>query len=363
MALEPDQPPRLALVRLERQLPRGCRWCGSHATSFALAAAPAYGPMSNLGRIRLYAGSISATTGAYDPQVHVAIASCTALPPQFTDDLRIGEALAERGVSATRIPWDDPSTTWSAFDAVVIRSTWDYASRREEFLRWCDWVGPSLHNCADLVRWNSDKRYLADLAAVGIPAVETEFFAPGEEISLAGEVVVKPTVSAGGRDSGRFGVAAHDLAGGLISQIHTSGRTAMVQPYHPSVDSVGETAVLCIDGEPAHALRKRAVLRPDEVAPVRDDALGAAEVMYDPGLVTVDVADEDELHLAAQVVAEVRRRFDYLPLYARVDMIRDRGGAPIVLELEAVEPNFYLDQVPATTAIVAEAIVNRLPGG
>lgn len=293
----------------------------------------------------------------------VAIASCTALPPQFTDDLRIAEALAERAVSATQIPWDDPGTEWTAFEAVVIRSTWDYASRREEFLRWCDSVGPSLHNCAGVVYWNSDKRYLADLSAAGIPAVETEFVSPGEGISLAGEVVVKPTVSAGARDSGRFGTAAHDLARRLIGEIHAGGRTAMVQPYHPTVDSLGETAVLCIDGQPVHALRKRAVLGPDAVAPVRDDALGAAEIMYDPGLVTADVADEDELELARRVVAEVRRRFDYLPLYARVDMIRDRDGAPVVLELEAVEPNFYLDQVPATTAIVAEAIVNRLPGG
>jgi hypothetical protein len=293
--------------------------------------------------------------------VGVAIATCTALPPQFTDDLQIAEALAERAVSAIRIPWDDPGTEWSAFEAVVIRSTWDYAGRRGEFLRWCDSIGPSLHNRSALVRWSSDKRYLADLAAAGIPVVETEFVAPGEEIALAGEIVVKPTVSAGGRDSGRFGAATHDLARELIGKIHASGRTAMVQPFHPTVDSVGETAVLCIDGEPMHTLRKRAVLRPDEVAPVRDDALGAAEVMYDPGLVTADVADEDELDLAAQVVGEVRRRFDYLPLYARFDMIRDRIGAPILLELEAIEPNFYLDQVPSTTAIVAEAIVNRLP--
>ena len=169
----------------------------------------------------------------------MAIASCTALPPQFTDDLRVAEALAERGVSATRIPWDDPGTEWSAFEVVVIRSTWDYAGRREEFLRWCDSVGPSLHNRAALVRWSSDKRYLADLAAVGIPVVETEFVAPGEEIALADEIVVKPTVSAGARDSGRFGAATHDLARQLIGEIHAGGRTAMVQPFHPTVDSVG----------------------------------------------------------------------------------------------------------------------------
>ena len=117
----------------------------------------------------------------------------------------------------------------------------------------------------------------------------------------------------------------------------------MVQPFHPSVDSAGETAVLCIDGEPAHVLRKGAVLRPDEVAPIRDDALGAAEVMYDPELVVPGAATEDELELAREIVAEVERRFDYLPLYARVDMIRDADGAPLLLELEAIEPNFYLE--------------------
>ena len=125
----------------------------------------------------------------------------------------------------------------------------------------------------------------------------------------------------------------------------------MVQPYQPSVDTVGETAVLFIDGEPAHALRKRAVLRPDEVAPVRDDGVGAAEVMYDPGLVDPGGGDRRRARARrARWSPRSARRFDYLPLYARVDMIRDAGGTPVLLELEAIEPNFYLDQVPATTA-------------
>ncbi|MDX6582873.1 MAG: hypothetical protein QOI10_2057 [Solirubrobacterales bacterium] len=298
------------------------------------------------------------------PRVRVAIATFSAVPEQFTDDLRVVEALAERGVAASRIAWDDPEADWSVFDAVVIRSTWDYAQRRDQFVAWCVSVGAKLHNGAALVRWNSDKRYLGDLGAAGIPVVETAYLAPGDEISsLDGEVVVKPTVSAGGRDSGRFSPSAHDLAHGLIGEIHASGRTAMLQPYHPTVDSVGETAVLCIDGEPAHTLRKHAVLRPDEVAPVRDDALGAAEVMYDPDLVVPGEAGDDELDLAREVVAEVTRRFDYLPLYARVDMIRDSAGDPVLLELEAIEPNFYLDQVPETADVVAAAIVSRAGGG
>jgi hypothetical protein len=282
------------------------------------------------------------------------------VPAQFTDDLRIVEALAARRVRAEVIPWDDTDASWDGFDAVVIRSTWDYAGRRDEFMRWCDSLGVPLHNKAPLVRWNSDKRYLGDLGASGIPVVDTAYVAPGEDFTLDGEVVVKPSVSAGGRDSGRFASAAHGLARGLIGEIHATGRTAMVQPFHPTVDSVGETAVLCIDGEPAHTLRKRAVLRPDEVAPVRDDELGAAEAMYDPGLVVRGEADAGELALAREVVAEVTRRFDYLPLYARVDMIRDAAGDPVLLELEAIEPNFYLDQVPETADVVAEAIIRRL---
>ena len=298
---------------------------------------------------------------AYDPRVRVAIASFAGMPPEFTDDRRLAAALAERGVRASIMPWDAPAVDWGAYSAVVIRSTWDYARRRDEFVRWCDAVGPALHNSAPLVRWNSDKRYLSDLAGAGLPIVATDFIGPGDALPrLTGEVVVKPNVSAGGRDSGRFGPGAHGLALDLIERIGADGRTAMLQPFQPTVDTVGETAVLCIDGEPAHVLRKRAVLRPDEVAPVRKDAIGAAEVMYDPGLVTPGVADEDELDLAREVIVELTRRFDYLALYARVDMVRDAAGSPVVLELEAIEPNFYLDQVPETTATVADAIVGRI---
>ena len=290
----------------------------------------------------------------------VAIASFAAMPAEFTDDQRIIDALAARGVLAQSVPWDDPDADWSAFDAVVIRSTWDYAQRREEFLGWAERVGDRLHNAPELVGWNSDKRYLGDLGSDGIRVVETSYLGPGEDTPLEGEVVVKPTVSAGGRDSGRFGPAAHELARELIDEIHASGRTAMVQPYQPTVDSIGETAVLCIDGEPVHSLRKLAVLRPDEVAPTRDDAIGAAEVMYDPTLVTPSQATAAEIAFAHELVRAVAERFDYLPLYARVDMVPGSDGEPTLMELEAIEPNFYLDQVPATTEVVADAIVRRL---
>ncbi len=292
--------------------------------------------------------------------MRVAIASFADLPPEFADDAVLADAVAERGAEVVSIPWDDPAAAWDRFDAVVIRSTWDYTRRRDEYVAWAEAVGEHLHNSAPIVRWNSDKRYLADLADAGIPVVETTFVGPEDpRPDLDGEVVVKPTISAGGRDSGRFGPAAHDLAHGLIDAIQADGRTAMVQPFQDSVNTIGERAVLCIDGEPAHVLRKGAVLRPDEVAPTRDDALGAAETMYDPDLVVPARSSDDELALAHRVVAVVADRFDYLPLYARVDMVRDATGAPVLLELEAIEPNFYLSQVPESAGIVADAVIAR----
>ncbi len=293
--------------------------------------------------------------------MRVAIATFTGLPPEFADDQRLAVALENLGIESEPIAWDEPDANWRQFDAVVIRSTWDYARRRDEFLAWADSVGDRLHNSAAVLRWNSDKRYLGELAEAGFATVSTTYVGPGDSIGeLSGEIVVKPTISAGGRDTGRFGPAAHEGARSLIAAIQASGRTAMVQPYQPSVDSAGETAVVCLNGEPSHVLRKRAVLGADEVAPVRDDALGAAEIMYDPGLVTAGEASERELALAREVIAHVAARFGYMPLYARVDLLQDADGAPLVLELEAVEPNLYLDQVEGASQRVAEAIVARL---
>jgi hypothetical protein len=131
----------------------------------------------------------------------------------------------------------------------------------------------------------------------------------------------------------------------------------MVQPYLGAVDQVGETALLYLAGEFAHSLRKGPVLSPDEVAPVREDALGAAEAMYDPELVAAGKSSAAERDVAARVLDYVADRFGSTPLYARVDLVPGPAGDPILMELELVEPNFYLNIHPESAERAAGAIL------
>ena len=293
--------------------------------------------------------------------MRVAIATSQVVPEQFDEDRLIVAALAQRGVEAEMVSWDEEGADWDAFELVVVRSTWDYTTRLEEFLAWADRVGGRLRNSPAVLRWNSDKRYVADLAEAGLPVVPTVFVEPGDPApELDGEVVVKPVVSAGGRDTGRFRPPAHGEARALLARLGESGRRAMVQPYLGEVDTRGETALVHVAGEFAHALRKRAVLRPDEVAPIRDDALGAAEAMYDPDLVRASESTAAEREVAARILDHVAERFGGMPLYARVDLIPGPDGEPVLIELEVVEPNLYLHESPETAERMADAIVAEL---
>ncbi len=205
-------------------------------------------------------------------ELRVALATCAELPEGDPDDAALVAALGAGGFDVSWRVWDDPGVDWGAFDAVVVRSTWDYQERRDEFLGWASRV-PSLCNPAEIVGWNTDKRYLAELGSSGIPVVETTFVDPGEEapeLPEDGELVVKPSVSAGSRDTARFAMRepAERLAAlALLRSIHASGRTAMLQPYLTGVDAEGETALVYFDGAFSHSIRKGPLLSPGPVRP------------------------------------------------------------------------------------------------
>jgi hypothetical protein len=279
----------------------------------------------------------------------VAFATCSALPDGWHDD-----HLAGRLLGAVHRAWDDPTVDWSVFDRVVIRSAWDYTPRVDEFLAWCAAVGADrLRNSPELVAFNADKRYLADLS---VPTVPTIFVDPADPApGLDGEVVVKPNISAGARDTGRFGPPAHGQAHELIAAIHATGRVALVQPYMPAVEHHGETGLVFLAGELSHVLRKRAILAPDEVAPLAEGPHASAAAMLREDLVTPGLADAAERALADRVIDEISGRFG-TPLYARVDLVTDSRGSPLLLELEAIEPELYLATSPGASHRMAAAV-------
>jgi hypothetical protein len=281
--------------------------------------------------------------------MRIALVTCSAHAAGRPGDRQLAELIG----AEIRI-WDDPQVDWRSYDRVVIRSTWDYSQRVEEFLRWCELVGAQrLRNPPEIVAFSADKRYLG---ALRVPTVPTTFLAPGYELpEFEREIVVKPHVSAGARNTGRFVPEAHQDASELARAIHGSGRLALVQPYLESVDSEGETAVVLFDGIVSHALHKRPVLRTPGIAPLADSAHAPAAVMLDPDLVRVGAASEAQLDLARAAVGELTERFG-CPLYARVDMVSDDHGRPVVMELELIEPNLYLELVPEALTSFAAAI-------
>lgn len=271
----------------------------------------------------------------------VALATAAEIPDGDEDFPALIAALAGLGVVAEPAVWDG-DLDWTGFDLVVLRSTWDYAERRDAFLAWAGSLQRVL-NSLPVLEWNTDKqRYLTDLAAAGVPVVPTEFLAPGQELAtLDGPFVVKPAISAGGRSSARFEPGEIAAARSLVARIHADGRTAMVQPY---LGDVEETDLVFIDGAYSHALHRRVPL----------PAAGDREVFYlDEELRPARASESDRL-VAERALAVAPGEL----LYGRVDFVE---GA--VLELEIAEPSLYLGFGEGAAGRLAHAIFDRLAPG
>ena len=264
---------------------------------------------------------------------------------EWQDDLLSADILAGRGIEVEFVAWDDPEADWESFDLAVIRSTWDYTGRLEEFLAWADRVGSErLRNVPDLIRWNTDKRYLAELDGAGLPVPPTALVAPGGLVPpFGGKIVIKPVSGAGARDTGVFDEENREEGLALIEKLGDQDEIAMIQPYIDWVDEHGETAVLFFGGRFAYALRKKAFLPESGVAPVKPGTTVAAG-MFDEDLMSLVEATDAEIELGAKTVAWLARRFGSMPLYARIDMVNSPGDEPVLMEVEATEPSLYLEK-------------------
>lgn len=232
------------------------------------------------------------------------------------------------------VAWEDGAQDYGNFELCVIRSTWNYIRRRDDFLGWAESAArlTRLKNSWETVRWNTDKSYLKDLAKRGINIVPTAFVARGSEQPLAAiaaergwtDVVVKPRVGAASFLTRRFGPARLQEGGRFLRRL-AARRDALVQPYVASVENMGESCLVWIGGEITHAVRKSPRFSGD-----REET------------VLVSAIAPDEKAFALKIIEP------YAPglLYARVDLARDEKGECQLMELELVEPSLFLRLYP-----------------
>lgn len=286
----------------------------------------------------------------------IALVSSAYARDLDTDLAYLVRAFADRGVTAEIIDWDAAGEDWTRFSSAVVRSPWDYHRRYDEFLGWIERVSEltDLCNPAEVLRWNLDKHYLGEMASSGIDVIPTTFLESDTDIAavaelLEGDVVVKPTVSAGANNSWRH---TGDRAGAEshVREILALGKSVMVQPYQRFIDERGETGLLYFGGVFSHAFRKGAILTQGEM--VHND-------LYVEEEISARTPKDQERELGDRVIAWLTDRFGVAPVYARVDMVKGSRGIPVLMEVELAEPSFFLHVSPGSPERFVAAVLGR----
>ena len=282
--------------------------------------------------------------------MNIAFVTSTAHPDLTPDDRLAVAQLERRHARVTAAIWNDPSIDWAAFDAIIIRSTWDYHHRAAEFRAWIDALeaaGAPMWNPPAVLRWNMEKTYLRDLERAGVPIVPTEWLEQGTNPDLGGllakrgwmDAVVKPVISAAATRTWRVSHATVLDVGVQFAESLDAG-DVMVQPFMPEIQTRGEWSLMFIDGDFSHAVRKM----PTE-----------GDFRVQTGFGGRSITDQPD----GEVIRAAQRVLDIAPspwLYARVDGIETDAGF-VLLELEMLEPALFFSHTTSGAARFAEAVV------
>ncbi len=286
----------------------------------------------------------------------IALATAGQFADLVADDRLLVDVLRARGTNAVAATWNDPAQRWTDYDAVVIRSCWDYHLAHDEFIAWItrlETSGVRLLNPPALVRWNAEKGYLRDLAASGVAVVPTRWTERGDAEPLESimreqrwsEVVVKPAISASAHDTWRTSAGAAPATEDRYRKMVARGRV-LVQPYLDVIATDGEWSLLFYDGAYGHGVVKRP--RPGDFR-VQVEHGGVSEVQ---------APDRGVIESAGRALAEAERG-RARSLYARVDgCVID--GQFVLMELELIEPDLYFRANAAAPARFADALMSRI---
>ena len=274
----------------------------------------------------------------------------------LSEDRILQTALEERGMQVRRKAWDDKNMDWTQTKCAIFRATWDYFHRFEEFSKWLETASQEtmLINPPSTIQWNIDKHYLLDLEEKGIPIVPSEICKQGDSRSLqewcdslGGEKwVLKPTISGAARHTyliDRDNVKQHEkIFSDLIEK-----EDMMLQPFMEHILTEGEVSLMVMNGKYTHAIKK---IAKEGDFRVQDD-FGGSVHKYSPS--------KEEVLFAERAIAAC----DPMPLYGRVDMLRDNTGQWVLGELELIEPELWFREHPAAADPLANGIHRILSEG
>jgi glutathione synthase/RimK-type ligase-like ATP-grasp enzyme len=274
--------------------------------------------------------------------------------PHLTDDDRpLVRELTDLGIEAQAVRWDDDTVRWPTFDALVIRSCWDYHRRVGHFLEWLDELERAdvcLWNPPSVIRWNIHKSYLVDLGARGVAIPETILLKRGDDAALQSilrwtmweSAIVKPAISASAMDTWRVGSSVGEEQEQKFREL-TARADVLVQQYVPEITSAGEWSVIFVGGQYSHAILKR-------------PRSGDYRVQEHAGGVAASADPPTTVIRAAQSVTE------HIPgewLFARVDGITTSRGFELI-ELECIEPSLFFEHCPSSRTLMAHQLSSRL---
>jgi glutathione synthase/RimK-type ligase-like ATP-grasp enzyme len=282
-------------------------------------------------------------------------------PADFViDDEHAFEPMADLGWDVSAVPWCQTERPWTDFDAVIIRSTWDYPPVLQQFLETLETIDAQtrLANPIELVWWNLSKTYLRDLESAGVGIVPTLWVDEPDEDTLRyamassapGDHVIKPVVGANGVDAFHLPELIPDARmDELVGVFHR--RPCMIQPFMPNVISEGEFSLFYFNGQYSHAILKTPAaeeFRSQEERGARIKLVRPEARLRQRGLQTLECVSPR-------------------PLYARIDFVRDERSDFRVMEMELIEPSLYLRMHPDAPLRFARAIdewysAGRKPG-
>lgn len=275
------------------------------------------------------------------------------------------KACEQLDIKTDIVRWDDLSINWSKYSLVILRSPWSYVDRLNDFIKWCKDVDKktTLLNPLQVISWGLNKKYLLDLKAKGVGIVTTSLIDRKEKnvtfcVSsfiknniMDHKIVIKPSIGAYSRGVKIFSKNEQEEIVSYINELHSSGNDALMQPYLTSINSHGETDLVYFDGNYSHSIRKNALLQPDGSV---CEPLQEHRKARNASMAELQVAE-----LALKAVTDLFS-LEMSLLYARVDLVLDDSGKPVILEMEISEPSLNLPFAEGSALRLAEAIRKRL---